>query len=257
MRKHLIRSTAVGLVFASIVAAGALAEPKTFRVGNLNLRDNGGISPNRLPRHRQAPIAANLNARIWMSDGSHPPALESVTPEFDRTIRINAKGLPACRSSQLTARSTVAAKKACADAIVGTGEGEVAVAFPEQRPFTATGPIVLFNGGVQGRTTLLLIHTYVSVPAPTAVIVPVKLTRIDRGHYGIRASAQIPRIAGGAGSVAKFKVRIDRKFTYKGRQASYLTASCPTGSYRAAGEARFADGTTIKITHVLPCTPRD
>ncbi|HEX5929431.1 MAG TPA: hypothetical protein VFY48_08560 [Solirubrobacterales bacterium] len=254
--KHLIRTVTAGLVLAAIVAASALAEPKTFRVGNLVLRDNGAISPTKLPRHRQVPIGARIKARIWTSDGSHPPALERVTPEFDRTIQVNAEGLPVCRRSQLTARSTAAAKRACADAIVGSGEGEVTVAFPEQAPFAATGPIALFNGGVEGRTTLLLIHTYVNVPAPTAVVVPVKMTRIDRGHYGIHVDAQIPRIAGGAGSVTEFRISIDRRFTHRGQRQSYLTASCPTGRYYAAGVARFADGTKIEITHVLPCTPR-
>ena len=48
--------------------------------------------------------------------------------------------------------------------------------FPEQTPIDAKGPIILFNGGVHGGTTLLFIHTYVDVPAPTAVIATVKIT---------------------------------------------------------------------------------
>ncbi|HEX4670543.1 MAG TPA: hypothetical protein VH275_11295 [Solirubrobacterales bacterium] len=255
MRKHLVRIAAVGVGFALIVAASALAKPEVVRVGNLFLRDNGGISPSKLPKHKQAPIAAHLNARIGTVDSSHPPAIESVIADFDRTIQVNAKGLPVCTEDQLVARSTGGAKKACADAIVGTGEGEVEVAFPEQAPFTAKGPIVLFNGGIHGGTTLLFIHTYVNVPAPTAVIVTVKLTRIHRGHYGIHAVAQIPRIAGGAGSVTKFKLTINRTFTYGAKNESYLTASCPTGNYFAEGKVRFSDGTALKITHVLPCTP--
>jgi hypothetical protein len=255
MRKHLVRAMSGGIVLALIVVASALAKPEVVRVGNLFLRDNGGISPSKLPRHERAPIAANLNARIGTVDGSHPPAIESVIADFDKTIEVNAKGLPVCREDQLVARSTADAKKACADAIVGTGEGEVEVAFPEQAPFTAKGPITLFNGGVHGGITLLLIHTYVNVPAPTAVIATVKLTRIHRGHYGIHAVAQIPRIAGGAGSVTRFKLTINRTFTYRGKKESYLTASCPTGLYYAEGKVQFSDGTTLGITHVLPCTP--
>jgi hypothetical protein len=255
MRKHLVRVTAIGVGFALIVAASALAKPEVVRVGNLFLIDNGGISPSKLPKHKRAPISAHLNARIGTVDGTHPPAIESVIADFDKTIQVNAKGLPACREDQLAARSTADAKKACGDAIVGTGEGEVEVAFPEQALITARGPIVLFNGGVHGGTTLLLIHTYVAVPAPTAVIATVKLTRIHRGHYGIHADARIPRIAGGAGSVTKFKLTINRTFTYKGKKESYLTASCPTGRYYAEGKVQFSDGTRLGITHILPCTP--
>ncbi len=256
MSKHLIHSTAIGVALTLIAAVSAFAKPEVVRVGNLFLRDNGGISPTKLPKHRQAPISANLNGQIGTVDGSPPPAVRSVIADFDRTIRVNAKGLPICRESQLTARSTAAAKKACQNSIVGSGEGEVEVAFPEQKPFTAKGPIALFNGGVHGGTTLLLIHTYVAVPAPTAVIATVKLTRIHPGHYGIHAVAQIPRIAGGAGSVTRFKLTINREFTYRGKKESYLTASCPTGHYYAEGKILFADGTSLKITHVLPCTPK-
>jgi len=255
MRKHLIRATVIAAGFALIVAASALAKQEVVRAGNLFLKDNGGISPSKLPRHEQAPIAAHLNAQIGTIDGSHPPAIESVIADFDKTIQVNAKGLPVCRQDQLVARSTADAKKACSDAIVGTGEGEVEVGFPEQAPFTAKGPVVLFNGGVHGGTTLLLIHAYVDVPAPTAVIATVELTHIHRGHYGTHAVARIPRIAGGAGSVTKFKITINRTFTYKGKKESYLTASCPTGLYYAEGKVQFTDGTALKITHALPCTP--
>ncbi len=153
------------------------------------------------------------------------------------------------------ARSTAAAKKACADAIVGSGEGVVEVAFPEQNPIVARGPIFLFNGGVHGATTLLLVHTYVNVPAPTAVIATVRITRIHRGHYGIHTVAQIPAITGGAGSVISFRLAIGRKFTYRGRKESYLTASCPTGLYYTKGDILFAGGNRLKGTHILPCTP--
>jgi len=256
MRKQLIRAAAIGVGFALIVAVSAVAKPEVVRVGNLFLRDNGGILPSKLPRHKQAPISAVLNAQIGTVDGSHPPAITSVIADFDKNIQVNATGLPACREGQLLARSSTDAKKACPDAIVGSGQAEVEVAFPEQRPIIAHGPIFLFNGGVHDGTTLLLIHTYVDVPAPTAVVATVKLTHIHRGHYGLHAVAEIPAIAGGAGSVTKFKLTIKRSFSYKGKKQSYLTASCPTGLYYTEGKVQFSDGTLLKITHVLPCTPK-
>jgi hypothetical protein len=256
MGKHLIRATAIGAAVALIVAASALAKPEVVRIGNLFLRDNGGISPTKLPKHTQAPIAAHLNAQIGTTDGTHPPAIRSVIADFDKSIEVNAKGLPTCKEGQLVARSTTAAKKACPDAIVGTGKAEVEVAFPEQAPFSATGPIVLFNGGVHGGTTLLYIQTYVSVPAPTAVVATVKITHIHRSHYGLHTVSRIPEIAGGSGSVTKFKLTINRTFTYKGKKESYLTASCPTGVYYTEGKVQFSDNTTLKITHALPCIPK-
>jgi hypothetical protein len=257
MSRHLVRAALIGSAIAMLAAASALAKPEVVRVGNLILRDNGGITPTKLPRHEQAPIAANINGKISTVDGSHPPALTSVIADFDETIEVNAEGLPACPLGQLLSRDTKAAERACPDAIVGSGEAEVAVAFPEQAPFSATGPIVLFNGGVQGRATNLYIHAYVAVPAPTAVVARVKLSPIDRGHYGMHAVATVPRIAGGAGSVTRFRLKVDRKFTHRGKRQSYLTASCPTGVYYAEGKVRFTDGTMLKVSHALPCTPLD
>ena len=255
MRNRLIRTAVLASCLAMLIVASTQAEPESARIGNLVLTDNGGIIPRKLPRHEQAPISAIIDAHIETVDGAHPPAIRSVAVDFDKTIVVDAKGLPACKRGQLEARPTAAAKSACPDAIVGEGEGDVEVAFPEQAPFTATGPIVLFNGGVHGGKTDLYVHTYVSVPAPTAVVVPVELTRIHRGHFGIHAVAEIPRIAGGSGSVTRFRLKIGRRFTYRGKKESYLTASCPTGRYYTEGHAQFEDGTVLSLAHVLPCTP--
>jgi hypothetical protein len=255
MSRKLILTALIGLAVALSAAAAASASLDVVRVGNLYLRGSGGIAPRKLPRYRQAPISASLHDEIGTTDGSHPPALTSVSADIDKTIQLNARGLPACSEGTLEARSTVEAKKACPKAIVGSGEAEVEVAFPEQAPFNANGPIVLFNGGVHRGTTVLYIHTYVAVPAPTAVIAKVQLSRISHGPFGLHFDAQIPPVAGGAGSAIKFRIRIGRKFTYEGRRASYLTASCPTGTYKAEATIHFAEAPTLKITHVLPCTP--
>jgi hypothetical protein len=255
MRRHPIRATAIGVGLALIVVPSALAKREVVQVGNLFLADNGGISPRKLPRNEQAPISAHIHGEIGTTDGSHPPAVKTVTLDLDKTIQVNARGLPVCAKGRLEAQPTVAAKKACPDSIVGSGAGEVEVAFPEQKPITAKGPIFLFNGGVHGGATVLFIHTYVAIPAPTAVVVTVKISRIHRGHFGLRTVAQIPPIAGGAGSATEFEFTVDRKFVYKGRKESFLTASCPTGSYYTEGEVLFDNGATMGLRHVLPCTP--
>jgi hypothetical protein len=255
MRKHLIRAGAVMAAFALLAAASAFAKPHVIRAGNLFLRDNGGISPSRLPKHSQAPVAGRIDATIGTTDGSHPPALMTLDIDFDKSIQLNAKGLPACTLGRLEARPTAAAKAACPEAIVGSGEAEVEVAFPEQGPFAAKGPLVLFNGGVHGGTTLLFVHAYVPVPAPTAVVARVEISHIHRGHYGLHTVTQIPPIAGGSGSPIHARLTIDRKFTLKGKEESYLTASCPTGIYYTEGHILFSDGTLLQGEHLLPCTP--
>lgn len=256
MRRHLIRAAVIAAALALIVAATASAKPHVIRAGNLFLKDDGGIFPNKLPSHRKVPILGRIKAEIGTFDGSHPPAVKHLDIDFDKTIKINAKGLPACNRNKLVARTTAEVKRACSGTIVGSGEGMVEVAFPDQARFTAKGPIVLFNGGVRGRTTLLLVHAYVAVPVPTAVIATVKITRINRGHYGIHTVTQVPVIAGGSGSVVNFKITIGRRFIHKGKKKSYLTASCPTGRYYTRGRILFSDGSLLRGVHILPCTPK-
>lgn len=241
---------------ALVMAATASGKWKVERVGNIVIGDNGGISPTKLPRHGFAPVSARILGRIGTVDGTHPPALRHLELDVDRTIRIDAVGLPTCQRNQLEARSTADAKRACGEAIVGSGSTEVEVAFPEQAPFSSTGPLVLFNGGVSGKTTKVLLHAYVDVPAPTAIVVPATVTRIHKGRFGLHLEASIPRIAGGAGSATRFELKIGRRFTYNGERRSFLSAGCPTGSWMTKGHAEFSDGTDAGLTHLFSCTPQ-
>lgn len=254
-----LTSLAAGL--ALTFAAGAIAalggNEKTQCAGNICVTDDGGIAPTKLPRKGKAPITARLHGEIETRDGTHPPPVQSLDIEIDRSIAVDAVGLPTCKLAQLQARSSADARRACGGAAVGSGSAEVEVAFPEQAPFRSTGPIVLFNGGVRGRTTTLLLHAYVNVPAPTAVVTTVTVTRVSRGRFGLRIEADVPRIAGGSGSVTMFELRVGRRFTHEGEKKSFLVAGCPTGTWLTRGDVTFADGTRLGITHPFTCTPEE
>jgi hypothetical protein len=262
VKKHLSQIIALAIGIALLVAVVAIAKPKTtapvekFEAGNIVATDHGGIMPKTLPRHGQAPITGHIHARFATKDGSHLPAIRQLTIDFDRTLQVNAKGLPVCSAGELTARTTAAAKHVCGDAIVGSGSGEVEIAFPEQAPIMATSPLVAFNGGVHGSTTVLFVHAYINVPTPAAVVTEARITKIHQGHYGMHTVTKIPPIAGGAGSVTRVDLNLGRRFTYKGKRESYLTASCPTGRYFIQGQLGFEDGTLLHITHIFPCTPK-
>jgi hypothetical protein len=258
MKKLLASTAALAAILALVGAALALGSDnrKVWCAGNICVADDGGISPLRLPKHEQAPVTARLNGEISTRDGSHPPALESIDLAIEKTIGIDAVGLSTCSAEQLHSRSTADAKRACGSAIVGSGEAEVEVAFPEQPPFSSTGPVLLFNGGVRGKTTNVLLHAYVKVPAPTAIVTTAKVTRIREGRFGLRIQVRVPRIAGGAGSVTRFDLEVGRRFSHQGAEKSFLVASCPTGTWVTKGDARFADGTRLGITHFFPCTPK-
>ncbi|MGN6215335.1 MAG: hypothetical protein ACTHN7_00030 [Solirubrobacterales bacterium] len=256
MKRNLIYVTALAAGLVLILVSGAAGERKEECAGNLCIVDDGGISPSKLPKHGSAPITARIFGELKTRDGSHPPALQTLELDVDRTIGLDAVGLPTCRPGQLEARNPADARRVCHGAIVGLGSAEVEVAFPEQAPFRSRGPLTLFNAGVHGKTTDVLLHAYVDVPAPTAIVIRATVTRIHHGPFGLHVAMRIPKIAGGAGSPTAFKLKIGRRFTYKGHQKSFLTGSCPTGHWTTKGHVVFSDGTQLGLTHVFACTPK-
>jgi hypothetical protein len=252
MRKRLTLAFVAAIAIAAAVTAGALAQgikPVVVRAGNLIVTLNGWATPKALPKDRDAPVALHATGHIATADGSHPPALKTVLVDIAKkgeTGKIRAQAFPTCRATEIEATDTATAKAKCKDAIVGSGTTKAEVAFPEQAPFTASGPLVVFNGGVKNGKTLILIHAYVNVPAPTAIVTRVTSTEGWKDGYRLHAIAEIPLVAGGAGSPIDFALKIDRK--------GYLTASCGTGAVRARAKAIFRDGSELSGNFVRPCT---
>src|SRR5690606_31808810 len=118
-------------------------------------------------------------------DGKHPPAARTFEGEVDRNGALNPKGLPVCKQGQLEARTTEAALKACKGALIGKGSAQAEVEFAESAPFDARGPLLVFNGGGTAKKTKILVHVYANVPAPTAFITQVFVTRINKGKFGL------------------------------------------------------------------------
>lgn len=236
---------AVSVPLGAALAAGE--KPVSVRAGNLIFTVTGNASPKKLPRRGLAPVSFHTSGRIATVDGGHPPAISEVTLDTGKAGNIEADKFPSCAQGRLEATTTEQAKSACGDAIVGTGLGEVEVQFPESAPFTAKGPLILFNGGERNGKALLLVHAYVNVPAPTAIVTQVWTNREHKGPYRLHSVATIPVIAGGAGSVTYFSFNIDRK--------GYLTANCSNGHFSAHLEAKFRSGPSLVASFKKPCTP--
>jgi hypothetical protein len=249
MRKRLTWTLALGAVLALVVGGVAMAaKPTVVRVGNLVITFNGGFSPTKLSKTKPTPISLNIQGNIKTTDGTHPPALTSFILETDKAGGINAKGVPTCKQGQLEATTTATAEKKCGKAKIGQGTTDVQVEFAEQKPIPLKSKLLVFNGGVSGGTTTLLIHAYLSSPVSAAIVTTVKVSKHPSGPYGLKSVATIPKIAGGAGSVTNFTLAITKK--------GYLTAKCTDGNIVARGEAIFANGTKAKGSVVRPCTPK-
>ncbi|MGE5409000.1 MAG: hypothetical protein ACM3NV_10350 [Syntrophothermus sp.] len=254
--RRLALATALGVLIAGVAAGAASAgsSAEKFEIGNLVFEGGGKFSPKKLSKTKQTAIGLTVEGRLHTTDGTHPPALKEVVVETDKNGAIDVKGYPTCRSSQLQSRDSKAAKAACKSALIGTGTTDVAIAFAESPDLLAHSELLVFNGGVHGGVTTLYIHAYLTQPVPAAVVTTVKISKIHNGRYGTKAVATIPKIASGAGSVTSFSLKIDKKFTYKGRKMSVLTAKCPDGRLQAHASAKFADGRSGSIEFVRPCT---
>jgi hypothetical protein len=264
MRRNRLLILTLGVALAVIVASVASAKFETYRVGNLILKLDGQISPKKLPRKAYAPVTFNVRGKISTADGSHPPAFRELVLETDKNGKLNTKGLAVCKDS-LEARTTKSAKQVCGKSIVGSGSGRVQIAFPEQPPIPVKSPITVFNAGTKGGKTTLLIHAYITVPVPSAIVTTVTVKKIHKGRYGMSTVAKIPVIVGGSGSVLEFSITFGKTFTYKGKRQAYLLARCPDGHLNAhivkalfrneAGGPR----TTVEVkdqTIIRACTPK-
>ena len=229
-------------LLALALCTSALATP--FQVGDVGVEIEGSLSPKKLPKHTPTPITLNLSGQIKTTDGTQVPALKTLALQFDKHGTVYTKGLPTCRVAQLLSTVTAQAKKVCGDALVGTGRASAEIYLPEEEPFGASGPMLIFNGQPKGGRPVLIIHVYAKVPAPTTFVTTGVIGR-SSGKYGTQTVIQIPTIVGGQGSLTGFSARIHRTWTYKGKKRSFLYAECPTGSLFAHGEFSFVDGTEV------------
>jgi hypothetical protein len=256
MRKYLLLTTALAALIAVSVAGIATAgnKPVTVRAGNLELTFNGGFSPKALPKKTLAPISFNASGKIRTIDGTHPPALKEFLVETDKNGSVFVKGYPTCKPGKLQAQDTKEAEAVCKPAIIGTGQTDIEIEFAESAPVPVHSKLLVFNGGEKGGVTTFYIHAYITVPVPAAVVTTVKIKKIHHGRYGLLATATIPKIAGGAGSVTDFNLTINKEYHYKGKQVSILSAKCPDGKLQAHGTAKFADGTSASAEIIRTCT---
>lgn len=252
MRKTVLRASAVAAVLLLALAASALA--LRLQVGNIVVTTDGGFSPTTLPKHEFAPIKLHGYGRIATADGTTPPILEQIVLWFDKHGSVETRGLPVCTPGKLAATTTNQARKLCPGAIVGTGFGKAVVNFPEQDPIPASSPITLFNGPKKNGNPTVLAHAHLTVPGPTTFVVPIEIQKVHDGRYGFKTVAQIPKIAGGAGTPIYGRLSIGRTWKYKGKTLSYANASCPDGRLQAKGQFRFKDGTFLEGTLFRPCT---
>ncbi|HET7052542.1 MAG TPA: hypothetical protein VFI09_01335 [Solirubrobacterales bacterium] len=256
------RLAAIGLLLAAVLFGAAIAHAEISGSNGLFVKFGGGFSPRSLPRDRDVPVTVHLNTAIKTADGSKPPQLRRITFGVNRYGHITTKGLPLCRAAQLESTSSAIALARCRGALVGHGGFDADVAFPQSAPFAVHGEMLAFNGLAHGRPAILL-HVYASTPTDVTVVLAFTIRHPRRGKFGTVLAARVPKLASDLGYVTDVALVFDRRYSFRGKRYSFLSARCaaPTGFPGAIfsftrGTFEFAEGKKIVTTLTRNCVVR-
>ncbi|HWT90582.1 MAG TPA: hypothetical protein VN179_05655 [Solirubrobacterales bacterium] len=247
--------------FACLFAA-SMAHAELVERGDLFVKFDGGIAPTSLPRDANAPISVRVDGTVKTFSGERPPALRFISIAINRGGRIETRGLPLCRRSQIEAVSSARALATCGGALVGTGRFKAAVSFPEQAALPLQGRILAFNARVDGRRAILA-HIYGTDPFPNSRIFVFRI-RETQGTYGTVLTASLPASINRYGYLKRIVLNLQRNFVRNGRARSYLSAACdaPPGFNSAIFPfvrvaMTFADGRKLASTLIRTCRVRE
>jgi hypothetical protein len=250
--RAIVAALAVGVLALALLGPGAFAQ--TVRAGRLIVNVEGGFTPHKLPKSEPAAITLSARSTIRTKEGSHLPALEELDLKFDKHTGVYTKGLPTCTIRKVENTTTAAAKRACGRALIGTGQAGAEIEFPEQPPFFAKAPMLIFNAPPRNGHTVFVFHVYAFVPAPTTFVTTAEITKAH-GLYGTRVKIKVPSIVHGQGSLSFAELSIHKIWSEKGKEKTLLFGTCPTGHFFVRGDLRFNDGFHMAGKVVRSCTP--
>jgi hypothetical protein len=261
LRRGRKRAVAFAVLATALALGASLANAELVERGNLFVKFAGGISPTNLPRHTNAPIGVRVDGTVRTLSGERPPALRWISIEINRGGRIDTRGLPTCRRSEIEAATSARALATCGQALVGTGRYLAGVTFPEQDTFPLQGRILAFNTVIGGERAILA-HVYGRKPFPNSRIFVFHIRKTS-GTFGTVLTAALPKALNRNGYLKRIVLNLRRDFIYRGRKHSYLSAACgaPAGTnlgvfpFVRVGMT-FADGRKLASTLIRSCTVR-
>lgn len=252
MRRRVRGAIGLAAVALALLAAGAYGI--TIKVGNLIAEGDGGFAPKALPKTHDAPIKLFGHGRLHTVDGTRPSPLRHAVIELDKHGHAETRGLEKCTMNKLIATTTKQARNVCPGAVVGTGYGTALIELPEQRPIKASSALTIFNAPEKHGNLTGIGHAHLDYPVPTTYLVEAELERINNGRYGYRVEIDFPKIANDYGSPISGRIKIDKKWVYKGMYLSVANARCADGRLQARIELTFKDGTFLQGSGFKRCT---
>ncbi|HEX5711726.1 MAG TPA: hypothetical protein VFX85_00245 [Solirubrobacterales bacterium] len=221
--------------------AAAVAQGERTQHGNLIVALDGGLAPLTLPRDRPAPVSVRLAGGLQTDDGGLLPRVTRIELGLPGQGKLSTRGLPVCTVRRIANALPAKAVERCGDALVGSGRLVADVLLPNQQPFQVKARLLVFNGRVEGRRAMLL-HGFARKP-PAVVVLPFFLQRRHDGRFETVLVGDLPPRLGPWPHFAQFEMTISRRYVYRGRERSFLSASCPIPRRFTAGFFSFAKAT--------------
>jgi hypothetical protein len=256
------RITFIIVVSAAALFGAALARGELVQQGNLRIGFDATFAPHSLPRERAVPVRVDLDGTVATADGSRPPELQRITIALNRNGTLTTRGLPSCSPSALQSVSPPTALQHCRPALVGHGRFGANLALSGERTVRINGKVLGFNSTLHGKPAIA-VYIGANSPVQASVVLMFKIAHKRHGRFGTVVSTRIPEIAGSLGYVTDVSLSFGRKYTYRGKQLSFLSAACaaPSGfpgaifSF-ARGRFDFANGQHLTSTVVRDCRVR-
>jgi hypothetical protein len=257
-------SQAVSSVSAQASGSPAATASEVVQEENLRVSVEGKLSPKRLPRKGQAPISVTVGWQIATTDGAPPPKLKGLRIEINKEGRFDTTGLPTCPYAKIQPATTQRALKNCRSALVGQGSfsAQIALKGQEGEGYAAGGRLLVFNGEVAGKPVLFG-QIYSPRPFATSFVITFEVSELRKGAYGTVLSATLPKALRSWGNLTAIEMKLSRRYGFKGKQRSYISAGCPApkgfglASFRLAKtEFSFLGGKELESTVVGDCRVR-
>jgi hypothetical protein len=224
MREHSARGPIAALAaLLALLCLGALAQAETVRKGDLQVRFEGKLAPQSLPRSGQAPVTVSVSAKVSSTGAQAPPPMRQISIAINKYGHLDPSGLPICRLEQIQPATTDDALAACRRSLVG--EGRFLATVVGHAPFPSDGKIYAFSGEVEGKPAILA-HVYGTSPAPASYTIAFVVSKA-KGTFGTTLKATLPPVESGSGYITGIFLSLGKTFTVHGERHSYFSASCP------------------------------
>lgn len=255
MRRRPFLIALVAALAAAIAATAAWAGPTVSGPDGNTQSIDSQIRPKRLSKTKFTPSSlkvTTLTTSTTDPSGVPVPAIHAVI-DFDRNARIYTKGLPTCDPGKLQSQSTEVAEQVCGRAKIGSG---TAIAYLRAgKVYEVPQTVTVFNGVPKGGKPVVILHTYGTTPLQVSLVLEGTVTNYGKEGYGPRLDLNIPLIAGGTGALREFQVKIDKKWRFKGKKRSFVSAKCPNSKkLKARGAFTYRDGESLTAYAKQGCT---